>query len=147
MRALLLLENTKKATRTGRPEQVMISDPLTLAALSWAGEDIQQDTPYYEYAPKQFNEDIKWLAGLFGITGPDLTAYVLRRGGATWHFMRYGSLDATAALGRWEQNKTAKIYIQSAVADVVKWSLSPDDKSRVKLAKKVLIKVLKERAA
>ena len=37
-------------------------------------------------------------------------------GGATAHFLEYGSLDKTAIRGRWSSTKTARIYINEAVS-------------------------------
>ena len=44
--------------------------------------------------------------------------YSLRRGGATHWFRTTGSLDATTDRGRWGCVKTARIYINTGLADM-----------------------------
>ena len=46
-----------------------------------------------------------------------------RRGAASWHFITYQNYSATQALGRWQQLRTAKQYIDTATADVTRYSL------------------------
>ena len=43
--------------------------------------------------------------------------YGLRRGGATEHFSRTGSLDKTMDIGRWSSVRTAKIYVNTALLE------------------------------
>ena len=42
--------------------------------------------------------------------------YSLRRGGATAHFLQFGSLDKTAVRGRWQSTRTARLYVDEGVA-------------------------------
>ena len=53
---------------------------------------------------------------------PDLSwrPYSLRRGGATAHFLEYGSLDKTAIRGRWSSPWTARTCINEAVSTLAK---------------------------
>ena len=83
----------------------------------------------YDGSKQRLAEDIRWSAGLFGLERPDLTAYALRRGGATWHFKKYASFDSTASVGRWEQVRFARIYIQCALADALRFNI-PGNHSR-----------------
>ena len=43
--------------------------------------------------------------------------YSVRRGGATAHFVQDGSLDITCERGRWGNMKTARVYVNTALAD------------------------------
>ena len=43
--------------------------------------------------------------------------YGLRRGGATEHFSRTGKLDITMDIGRWANQRTAKIHINTALLE------------------------------
>ena len=49
-----------------------------------------------------------------------LKFYSLRRGGATAHFQQCGRLDLTAEIGRWNDLRTARIYINTGVLEVNK---------------------------
>ena len=42
--------------------------------------------------------------------------YSIRRGGATARFLEKGSLDLTAARARWQSTRTARRYLDEAVA-------------------------------
>ena len=42
--------------------------------------------------------------------------YSLCRGGATYHYRRYGNLDSTALRGRWACLRTARIYVTDGLA-------------------------------
>ena len=44
--------------------------------------------------------------------------YSLRRGGATHHFLVGGQLDKTTDRGRWGNTRTARIYINTSLADL-----------------------------
>ena len=123
-KAFLMLSSTKGTTRTGQAEQVMIHDPVVTRALRLAVKNKQVDELVYSGGQVGFKRNLVWLAGLFGVTHSNLTPYSLRRGGATWHFLRYGNLDATTVLGRWAQSRTARIYIHGAAADLAGWKLS-----------------------
>ena len=52
-----------------------------------------------------------------GIHDAGLSGYNLRRG-ATFHFTRFASLDATTSYGRWQLAGVARKYISQAVADL-----------------------------
>lgn len=48
-------------------------------------------------------------------------ARTLRRGGATWYFTKFSSLDRVMVMGRWQAARTARIYLnegQAALADM-----------------------------
>ena len=49
----------------------------------------------------------------------------LRRGGATEDFLRHGQLDRTMLRGRWNSQKTARIYIDAAMQDRPSTQVSP----------------------
>lgn len=57
------------------------------------------------------------LLGFFSLDADRPQLCSLRRGGASWDFMQHGSRDTTLERGRWQQAKTAKTYVQTAVAE------------------------------
>ena len=69
-----------------------------------------------------------------GFEATALTPYCLRRGGASWHFLKYGSYDLTQALGRWQQQKTARQYIDQALAEIGLLQLPPWGRTRLERA-------------
>ena len=44
----------------------------------------------------------------------ELRPYSLRRGGATWWFCQHGNLDRVMVLGRWQAQKTARMYLNES---------------------------------
>ena len=52
---------------------------------------------------------------MLGLHHATLTPYSIRRGGATWHFATFGSLDLTQHLGRWSSQRITKVYIDDAM--------------------------------
>ena len=119
-----------------------MDDPYVTRALKLAVRNLDPDATIYDKSPPHFVEDLRWTAAMYGVQSPDLTAYALRRGGATWHFGQFGSIDTTANLGRWEQSRTAKIYIQGALSDLVNWKIDPSYEKKLLAGKKTLRKLL-----
>ena len=61
---------------------------------------------------------LKRTAAALGVHAASLAPYALRRGGASYHFRKYGSLDHTTSYGRWALAATARRYISQAMCDV-----------------------------
>ena len=53
-----------------------------------------------------------------GLPGMAWKPYSLRRGGATDDFGHHASFDKTTQRGRWQSSRTARIYINEAMAEV-----------------------------
>ena len=51
-----------------------------------------------------------------GLASFSFRPYSLRRGGATHWFAKHGSLDRVIVLGRWQAQRTARIYINEGLA-------------------------------
>ena len=86
------------------------------------------------------------LGAAFGVCDDRFTPYCLRRGGATWHFTKYASYDATQHLGRWEHARTARLYIDQATAEVHELSLPEWGLRRMQMAKSCLGVLIDEAA-
>ena len=71
-------------------------------------------------------------AAAFGYRSSDLLPYSLRRGGATFHFARFGSFDLTTHCGRWALATTARKYISQAVCDASALSLPVECRRRAR---------------
>ena len=72
---------------------------------------------------QDFRNDFHSLLKALGLFGLGFQPYSLRRGGATHFFTKTSSLDATVVRGRWKDGKTARIYLDDAVAWQVQWQL------------------------
>ena len=108
---LLTLPDTKLGIRRGDlTESVVLTDPVLIHYLlvllprillvSACGQRILN---LFEHI---FESCARTLPPL------DWRPYSLRRGGATAHFLQFGSLDKTAVRGRWQSTRTARLYIR-----------------------------------
>ena len=60
--------------------------------------------------------------------------YSLRRGGATWDFLSYQSMERTLLRGRWASTSSARVYLQDAVATIAHLRLEEWQTSLVRQA-------------
>ena len=51
--------------------------------------------------------------------------YSMRRGGATWYFGKFGSLDRVMIMGRWQAARTARLYLNESLATLAEMKLQP----------------------
>ena len=136
-RAVLILPDTKSGAREGKVEKVLITDPLVARALQRACHQRPREYRVLGVPAGGFNDVLRRLAGRAGIPGRGVSGYSLRRGGATWHFLSGGSLSKTTVHGRWAHEKTARIYIDGAMAQQAEWSLRPDSRRLLLLGGRV----------
>ena len=138
---VISLPGSKGSQRKGYDECVLIHDPMAIRLLLRVVQGLGGEERVFDGSLRDLGARIKRYAEAFGVSDPSLTPYCLRRGGATWHFARYASLDATQALGRWEHASTAKIYINQALSDSTALSLSGRAAARLERCKRVLARL------
>ena len=113
--AVISLGLTKGGKRSGSAESVSITTDQPLRWL-WHWKTLAPSNTALCSSPaawrKQFNDTLAALQ--FEDCG--FRPYSLRRGGATFWFQRWGSLDRLMVLGRWHAVKTARIYINEGLA-------------------------------
>jgi hypothetical protein len=86
---------------------------------------------------KDFGGLVNNYGHFLGIHDQSLTLYSLRRGEESWHFATYRNLDATRMLGRWQQERTARLHIDGAVAELVNMQLTQKGAERAANARNV----------
>jgi hypothetical protein len=124
--ALLSLPETKSGQRLQAvPESIVISDPLLLTYLQVLLPQLQSGEAIYPGGDRVFRASFAQLCREVRLPGVGWRPYSLRRGGATAHFLQFGSLDRTAVRGRWQSTRTARVYINEAVASLAAISASP----------------------
>eukprot|EP00972_Heterocapsa_arctica_P040509 5968660-Heterocapsa_arctica.AAC.1 len=64
------------------------------------------------------------LCEAFGLEEWQFKPYSIRRGGATSHLRAFGSLSLTVDRGRWDNPRSARIYLQSGMAQLADMRLS-----------------------
>ena len=134
----LALPDSKGAKRTGNAEQVTVYDPLVLKLATVIALNTEPNEKILQLTYTGFGDELIRLGRMFGVHSPRFTPYCLRRGGATWHFTKYSSYDATVDLGRWAQLRTAKLYIDQATAETTELLLPAWGLRRLGLAVKII---------
>ena len=129
---------TLRQTKTSGPntEEGVLEDELVVRALRQVCDSLNDGENIYSRPARCLGEDLRWLASLVGFEHKRFTPYSLRRGGATWHFHKFGSLNKTCLVGRWKHERTAKIYIDGAAAEWTSWQFPLTGKSLMKRCRK-----------
>ena len=135
---VLSLPNSKGAKLTNVGEYVVFADPLAVRFFHMLTFSTAGHEPVFQISFSALSHDIRRTANALGIHGNGLTPYVLRRGGATWHFGLFKSLDASSAYGRWGLGTTARRYVSQTMADMQQVTLSDNRLSRILKLRQVL---------
>ena len=133
-KAVLNLRDTKTSQVTGYMDMVIVESKEAVALLKAVCDGKSKNSPVLDVSPSKFRKLFQEAAKHFGIEDR-LTVYSLRRGGATWSFLQHGSMEKVLLRGRWQSTKTARIYLQDAVAGMSDLQLS--DSMRMALQKEV----------
>ena len=142
--AILTLGTTKTSGRKRCPEEVIFREEEVVRLISLACSANWQAGPFFQGNGKSFKAALVWLGGLVGFHHHRFTGHSLRRGGATWHFLTFSSLDATAVRGRWKHVRTARIYIAGAAAELASWRLSDEALAVLKRADAALFEAVEQ---
>ena len=120
--AIISLGLTKGGKRSGSAESVSITTDQPLRWL-WAWKQQVTGNSLLCASPaawrKQFNDTLEALQ----FDDCNFRPYSLRRGGATFWFQKWGSLDRLMLLGRWHAVKTARIYVNEGLAILAELTL------------------------
>ena len=137
------LSNSKGAVRSGTSESVIIRDPALVQIIRPLKSKFGDEKSLYDGDCPAFRAMYKKAAVFYGLHSERATPHGIRRGGATWHFLFLNSYDLTQALGRWQQARTAKSYIDEAVAEITQASLPEYGQNRLRRANKALSRLLR----
>jgi len=113
----LNLPDTKTSTRHGRAEAVTLDSP---ELVNWCAKLCEGMAPGDKLLTTSIGSLRKHFAAAvstFGSQELDLQLYSMRRGGATEHFRRTGSMAETTMRGRWANFATCKLYVDAALQD------------------------------
>ena len=129
---VLALEDTKGSQRRGiKAESVVLTDPTLIGYLRVVLPRLRPGERLYGGSGYQFREDVRSLCYLARLPAANWRPYSLRRGGATAHFLEFGSLDRTAVRGRWTSVQTARIYIDEGVATLAQLIATDNQRARI----------------
>ena len=123
---VLSLRLTKGGKRVGAAESVVLGhDTIVKPLIRWmkAVPQVTPLTPSPAKWRKLFNQAISALH----LDSFNFRPYSLRRGGATWWFMRHHSLDWLLLQGRWHAVKTARTYLNEGLSVLAEMKLPAND--------------------
>ena len=113
--AVVALGYTKGGQRQGAAESVSLTSEQVIRWLHRWTLDVPLKTSLCTKPSqwrKQFNDTLVAL----GFDTFDFRPYSLRRGGATYWFRKWGSLDRLLLYGRWQNARTARTYVNDGLA-------------------------------
>ena len=113
--ALISLGLTKSGKRQGAAESVILGYEPAVKVLKQWKQVASPSTPLVVSSPKWralFNECLTALK----LVDLQFRPYSLRRGGATFWFSKHHSLDRILIQGRWQTQKTARLYLNEGLA-------------------------------
>jgi hypothetical protein len=131
--AILRLPRTKMGVRQAREEMVQIYSPIAVSLLRRAVAERPDGGLLARRRPDQLRVALKSLLAVFELHELGYSWYSLRRGGATVDFLEHGSMETTIVRGRWTAGRTARIYIEQAIADSVTAAFTPRQAALVRL--------------
>ncbi|CAE7439662.1 unnamed protein product [Symbiodinium sp. CCMP2592] len=123
-RAALRLGLTKAGKRTGQEEMVVINRQIAVKWLHRACVGMSDDELLLRRGPDFFRECFKLFINEFDLAELKINVYSLRRGGATWDFLAYQSMERTLLRCRWASTSSARVYLQDAVATIAHLKLA-----------------------
>ena len=109
-------------------EAVVIESKLAIKWLKVACKGKSGEDFVLGIKPHLCRKKIGTMIDFLGTQGK-LSFYSLRRGGASWHFHAHNNIDKTAIRGRWAHTSTARVYVQSCLAEKQRLQLTPQQKS------------------
>ena len=134
-RAIISLLDTKSGQRQGVSEMVHVDHWMTVETLQ-ALQDLRKSQGHpqgllWASTASEFRRRFNLCCSKFDLGSFGFRPYSLRRGGATHLFQHSRSMETTLLAGRWQSQRTARIYISDALSFLPSMVLSPTAKRMV----------------
>ena len=142
---VLILRDTKSGRRNNTDEKVVIEDLYIAVGLRAHVAGRAPEERLFPFQATRFVEELREYVREAGMANTAVSGYSLRRGGATWYFTTTGSMSRTTVHGRWGSERTARIYIDGAMAQLAKARLHDDTTKVFRAAGAVARRMLQER--
>ena len=131
-RAIANITEGKTVTRHGRVERAEFTDVNLCRLLINFEATVGGIGPVLQRSPRQLRAIFAHAAEQLGLARMGLKPYGFKRGGATSHFREGGSLDLTAEKGRWQNLKTARLYVNTSLAAYTSMQIPPTSVPRLR---------------
>ena len=122
--AVISLGLTKSGARQGAAESITISD-ISVLKLLWQWKKRASPFEFLTAKPHIWRQEFVEIIHALKLEPWSFRPYSLRRGGATFFFVKTGSLDRVLLLGRWTAIKTAKIYLNAGMSVLAELQIPP----------------------
>lgn len=113
--AVVSLGLTKGGKRMGAAESVSVSVEIVLTWLKLWKRQVAPGKGLCDI-PSRWRAMFVQCLSAVGLSDFNFRPYSLRRGGATHWFSKHGSLDRVIVLGRWQAQRTARVYINEGLS-------------------------------
>ena len=132
------------SSKTSRSDQQSLAHfDLQLARLlSAILSDFGPDEELWPFSMAHFRNCFSGICSFFDLQPLGFVPYSIRRGGATFFYLKTNSLDAVMIRGRWREAATARIYLDDARATLVKMALPPCSKPLIRRFRRFLLDFL-----
>ena len=113
--AVVTLGYTKGGKRMGVAESVTLTNEVAISFLrQWL--KLSHDHQKFASSPSAWRATFSQGLKELNLDDFDFRPYSLRRGGATWYFSKFNSLDKVMIMGRWQAARTARLYLNEGLA-------------------------------
>ena len=120
-RSVICIDYSKTSVRKFTSESVVISDPFISKILELAKSCSTDDDLVWPFRVDSFGKMFAAFQSETHTSG--YSPYSLKRGGASAHYLHFKSFEKLCVDGRWNSIKAARVYIDSAVASLVRQSI------------------------
>lgn len=100
------------------------SDPIFAHFVHYLLQRLPPAGRVWPFSATYFRTCFSSVCHFFELDGQAFVPYSLRRGGATYFYLLYNSLDFVVIRGRWKDVGTARIYLDDARATLITMRLS-----------------------
>ena len=122
--AILALRGTKTGQRGGHTELAVVRSAAAVRLLQSHVAALDPDEDILGLSRGELCRLFRRAVAALGLADKKVTLYSFRRGGATADFFAHGSKEKTLLRGRWASARSARIYVQDAVAALADCQLS-----------------------
>jgi hypothetical protein len=127
--AIIQLPGTKTGQRFGADQVCVVHSHLAVSVLKAACSNLNSCDTILRRTPSSARKALQHLLTFYALDNMAFGWYSLRRGGASAHFQKSGSMEATLVLGRWSSQRTARLYIETGLAETVQLSLTAQQRA------------------
>ena len=140
---LIILPLTKSGQRRGGPETVHITDAQAVQLLYLASQRaVDKSKPLAELPGHAYRAWFRRAVCALRVEPVGFLPYSVRRGGATHAFSQEPNLPHILMIGRWDDTRTARIYITEGALFLTKLALSEESRTLALQYAEVIVHML-----